>query len=739
MQSEAFDLLRFGIDLDATSNTVDGSSIDTHGFGKGYILRQHKSHIETERGTNECRYDWSSYVGPVSAWGNQSKIIGNLMSLGLPMGIPERLALCAYISEFSSIHGSSIWLFVDVPPKLTSTTKYLTDGFLADHIMETSQNATLDIYTDKLCVNGTENQVNESTAGAKQLQSRILLELVKIDPDCGDQLVEMWQEMVSTAVNQPKVFRDLDEYLEFRIIDTGCGFSGGVILFGMGIKLTDEEHKIAREVVLSVWRAQALINDYFSFDREYRDFSESGETTLINSVWLYMQWEGLGIDAAKEAVREKALKFEQKFLQDRNEFFKGYTYEKTGLARYVEGWYYATSANIWWSAVCPRYHSAPPKPEHTYSLIGEIKERLGGISIGKTLTPNDLTGSSEIEANYEAFERWTGKKWESMSENETSAFPALTANEERGHPKEALGTKHLLAPYEYLTSLPSKGVREAFVDSLDLWFSIPDNLLAQVKDIGNKLHTASILLDDIEDNSPLRRGEKAAHVVYGEGQAINSANFLIVWAMNETRKLGGPVFSDIFFEESQNALIGQSYEMHWRDNRECPTEEEYLEMVEKKTGGLFRFLTRVMTALSRNKTYDLELDGLAYMIGQYFQIRDDFLNLTNTTYADLKGFCEDLDEGKFSYPIIHSWKAQSAGSSRLQTLFEERHKTKSMTREAKEQVLTILRKNGSFYYTGRKMKQLEKEIDDEVCRLEGITGKKNWSLRLLLHKLATKK
>ncbi|EGX49003.1 hypothetical protein AOL_s00079g224 [Orbilia oligospora ATCC 24927] len=424
MQPGTLDLLQFGIDPDTTSTIVDTSSIDTHGFGEGYILRKHNSYDETDRGTEECRNDWKTYVGPVRVWGNRSDTVGNLMSLGMPMAIPE----------------------------------------------------------------STDSRVTQSIAGAKQLQSKILLELLETDLDCGKQLVEQWQEMVSTTITHSKNFNNLDEYLEFRILDTGCGFSGGVILFGMGIRLTDEEHKIAREVVIAVWRALALLNDYFSFNKEYREFLESDDTTLVNAVWLYTQWENLDIETAKEVVRKKALEFEQKFLKDRQEFLKTHAHRNTRLAKYIEGWYYAMSANLWWNLDCPRYHSAPPNPEPTDPSVKEIEEKLGNTSIGQNVADQDLATSS------------TSDKAASHQKNEletpaAAASPSLSkaTNETAEASNEVLDTKLLLEPYEYLISMPSKGVREAFVDALNLWFSIPEPHLTKIKDIGKKLHTASIL------------------------------------------------------------------------------------------------------------------------------------------------------------------------------------------------------------------------------------------------------
>ena len=48
---------------------------------------------------------------------------------------------------------------------------------------------------------------------------------------------------------------------------------------------------------------------------------------------------------------------------------------------------------------------------------------------------------------------------------------------------------------------------------------------------------------------------------------------------------------------------------------------------------------------------------LVNLISILFQIRDDYMNLASTEYGDNKGFCEDLTEGKFSFPVVHAIRA----------------------------------------------------------------------------------
>merc|ERR1711871_97913 len=82
----------------------------------------------------------------------------------------------------------------------------------------------------------------------------------------------------------------------------------------------------------------------------------------------------------------------------------------------------------------------------------------------------------------------------------------------------------------------------------------------------------------------------------------------------------------------------------------CPTEEDYKQMVQQKTGGLFRLAVGIMQVFSSNKS---DLIPLVNQLALYYQILDDYLNLNSEKYHQNKSFCEDLTEGKFSFPIIH--------------------------------------------------------------------------------------
>lgn len=65
-------------------------------------------------------------------------------------------------------------------------------------------------------------------------------------------------------------------------------------------------------------------------------------------------------------------------------------------------------------------------------------------------------------------------------------------------------------------------------------------------------------------------------------------------------------------------------DIHWRDTYTCPTQDEYLEMIRRKTGGLFGLGVKLMQLFSDDKR---DFSNLIAVMGTYFQIRDDYANL----------------------------------------------------------------------------------------------------------------
>lgn len=269
----------------------------------------------------------------------------------------------------------------------------------------------------------------------------------------------------------------------------------------------------------------------------------------------------------------------------------------------------------------------------------------------------------------------------------------------------------LLEPYKYLEQSPGKGIREQMIDAFNKWFRVPEPQLSTIKRIITMLHTASLMIDDIEDNSKMRRGIPATHLVYGVAATINCANCVYFQALMLCHRLGNPQAVQVFVEELLNLHRGQGYDILWRDQNTCPTEAEYRRMVLDKTGGLLRLAARLMAAFSIHSPPFLPLIDL---LSLYYQIRDDYINLQSAQYMENKSYCEDLTEGKFSFPIIHAITSTPTDHRLLNIL---RRRPEDV--ETKRYAVELMKDLGSLAYTERILQQIVTQIREEIHRLGG--------------------
>jgi geranylgeranyl diphosphate synthase type 3 len=287
-------------------------------------------------------------------------------------------------------------------------------------------------------------------------------------------------------------------------------------------------------------------------------------------------------------------------------------------------------------------------------------------------------------------------------------------------------------PYDYLESHPGKDVRSQLINAFNLWLQVPEPQLVIINKVVGMLHTASLLIDDVEDNSNLRRGVPVAHLIFGTAQTINSANYVYFCALEEIAKLDNPEAIRIYTDELLNLHRGQGMDLFWRDTLTCPSEDDYLEMVGNKTGGLFRLAIKLMYACSpshNSTSTPTDYVPLVNTIGLLFQILDDYRNLSHPTYTANKGLCEDLTEGKFSFPIIHAIRANPANLVLINIL-----KQKPVDDEVKKYAVGYMESVGSFAYTRRVLRGLTRKallLVEEVDGGRGLGGGIRGILELL--------
>ncbi|CAL1578274.1 unnamed protein product [Knipowitschia caucasica] len=276
---------------------------------------------------------------------------------------------------------------------------------------------------------------------------------------------------------------------------------------------------------------------------------------------------------------------------------------------------------------------------------------------------------------------------------------------------EAASERILLEPYKYLLQLPGKQVRTKLSQAFNHWLQVPEDKLQVIIEVTEMLHNASLLIDDIEDSSKLRRGFPVAHSIYGIPSVINSANYVYFLGLEKVLTLEHPEAVKLFTSQLLELHRGQGLDIFWRDTYTCPTEEEYRNMVLQKTGGLFGLAVGLMQLFSAWKR---DLKPLLDTLGLFFQIRDDYANLSSKEYSENKSFCEDLTEGKFSFPTIHAiWSCPE--STQVQNILRQR--TENM--DIKKYCVDYLEKVGSFAYTRKTLWELEEESYRLIKELGG--------------------
>ncbi|CAH0725055.1 unnamed protein product, partial [Brenthis ino] len=284
----------------------------------------------------------------------------------------------------------------------------------------------------------------------------------------------------------------------------------------------------------------------------------------------------------------------------------------------------------------------------------------------------------------------------------------------------------ILAPFTHVSQVKGKRLRLKIVKAFNYWLQISDEDLDRATGLVNMLHVGSLLIDDIQDNCTVRRGMPAAYCVYGLPLTINAAVQVIAMVLDKSFELH-PKATKVFSEEFLEVCRGQAIDIYWRDNLICPTEEQYNKMNEQKTGHMLLMAVRMMQLFSENKK---DYSKLVLLFGRYFQIRDDYCNLSQReALEEWPGeedsqsrqnvctdnfFCEDITEGKISLPIIHAIQRTKQGGAVLNII---RQKTRNV--ELKKYCVSLLEDSGSLQYTRDVLTRLDLEARSEIARYGG--------------------
>jgi octaprenyl-diphosphate synthase len=213
------------------------------------------------------------------------------------------------------------------------------------------------------------------------------------------------------------------------------------------------------------------------------------------------------------------------------------------------------------------------------------------------------------------------------------------------------------------------------------------------------LHAATLLHDDIVDDAILRRGKTVAHSLYGNATTVLVGDFLLARALAICADSGKIKVIHIISDLTENMSTGEVHQL-MRKGDVSLTEDEYLEVIRRKTAVLFQAACTVSAVIAEApEEKEKALSDFGYHLGIAFQMADDLFDYTMDT-ADLgKEVGADLREGKLTLPVIHALKqANPADRDAMIKII----KNEAFTVDEFNALVDLLKKNDGIAYTEKK-------------------------------------
>ncbi len=241
------------------------------------------------------------------------------------------------------------------------------------------------------------------------------------------------------------------------------------------------------------------------------------------------------------------------------------------------------------------------------------------------------------------------------------------------------------------------------------------------------IHTATLLHDDVVDESDMRRGKATANAAFGNAASVLVGDFIYTRAFQMMTQLGSLKILELMSEAVNVISEGEVLQL-MNCNDPDITEESYLRVIYSKTARLFEAAAQTSAIIaSADPAKENALKDYGRYIGTAFQLIDDLLDYTADNEALGKNVGDDLSEGKPTLPLLHAMRnGTPEQSAMIRSAIEQGN-----GRHLLDQVLTTMHECGSLVWTQQKA---EEEADKAIAALM-ILPKTPWrdALEALAH------
>ena len=234
------------------------------------------------------------------------------------------------------------------------------------------------------------------------------------------------------------------------------------------------------------------------------------------------------------------------------------------------------------------------------------------------------------------------------------------------------------------------------------------------------IHTATLLHDDVIDQSKVRRGQVSVNHKWSNLVSVLMGDFLLAKALRLLVETDSPAILSTVSGATVNLSIGEMSEVQESHNFDLD-EETYFQIICDKTASLFTASCEAgAVAGGADQKAQEKLREYGQNLGMAFQITDDLLDWVGETEKTGKGLGNDLKEGKITLPLIHTLKeCDPPTRKKIIKLLENDFNQKDFAK-----ILSLIKGNGGVEYAQKKADAFGKMAESCLTKLKDSKYKK---------------
>lgn len=227
------------------------------------------------------------------------------------------------------------------------------------------------------------------------------------------------------------------------------------------------------------------------------------------------------------------------------------------------------------------------------------------------------------------------------------------------------------------------------------------------------IHTATLLHDDVVDESTMRRGKETANEVFGNQASVLVGDFLYTRSFQMMVSLQSMRIMDILANATNEISEGEVLQL-MNCNDPDTTEQSYFDVIYGKTARLFEAATQLAAVIAKaSPDVELAMQKYGMHLGTAFQLIDDVMDYTSKAGDMGKNTGDDLAEGKPTLPLLYAmWHGSEQEAQLIRSAIENSDGLAHF-----DDIIAAMEKTGALAYTRQKA---EEEADKAIAQLESL-------------------